>query len=33
MPDILDEFESIPVGSLGIIAMHGCKERMSIKAL
>ena len=26
MPDILDEFESIPVGSLGIIAMHGCEE-------
>ena len=26
MPDFLDEFESIPVGSLGIIAMHGCEE-------
>ena len=26
MPDFLDEFESIPVGSLGIISMHGCEE-------
>lgn len=26
MPDYLDDFQTNPVGSLGIVAMHGCEE-------